>query len=317
MADTMESIPITASDRLLWMQEYEQCSNVNAVCQKYGISRKTFYKWLKRYLSSRQDPDSLSEHSRAPHRSPMQTTRETSLQIQQLRNETGYGPRKIRDILLSKHGISPSERTIWKIFQRTQTVENTEFKFMSEHYTNPVVPGHVIQVGVLTIDASLPVSHIVQYTAMDSITRLRIVKIYKTHSTLNALDFIQHMRAEFPFPIVCVQTKTDTVFTSIANPGRKSHAFTANIHTMGMTHVVVMHGGMVRNRKVDRAHRSDINEFYTTNTQWEFEGLGKQVQGYIDHYNNQRKASELGNKTPAEVLRTYNDYKTVKQFHSA
>jgi putative transposase len=313
----MDSIPDTMAERLLWVHEYESCLNINIVCKKYGISRKTLYKWLKRYRRSGQDPESLVDQPRTPHRSPMQTSGEISVLVQQLRNETGFGPRKIRDILLEKHNISLSERTIWKIFQRTPVTPSTDVESMRELYANPVVPGHVIQVGVLPISVPLPFSHVVQYTALDSITRLRIVKFYKTHSTLNALDFIQQMRDAFPFPIICIQTKIDTVFTSITNPGLKSHAFTANMENMGMTHIVVTRGGLVRNRKIDRAHRIDMNEFYKTNTQWAPETLVTKMQAFIDHYNNHRKASELGNKTPTEVLRTYGEYKTVKQFKAA
>jgi transposase len=313
----METLPESTAERLLWVHEYESCLNINIVCKKYGISRKTLYKWLKRYRRSGQDPESLVDQPRTPHRSPMQTSGEVSVLVQQLRNETGYGPRKIRDILIEKHGISLSERTIWKIFQRTPVAQSTNLETMHEQYANPVVPGHVIQVGVLAISVPLPFSHVVQYTALDSITRLRIVKFYKTHSTLNALDFIQQMRDTFPFPVVCVQTKIDTVFTSITSPGLKSHAFTANIENMGMTHIVVTRGGLVRNRKIDRAHRIDMNEFYKTNTQWAPDDLVRSMQAFIDHYNNQRKASELGNKTPTEVLRSYGEYKTVKQFKAA
>jgi len=313
----MESTTESTAERLLWVHEYESCLNINVVCKKYGISRKTLYKWLKRYRRSGQDPDSLTDQPRTPHRSPMQTSGEVSLLVQQLRNETGYGPRKIRDILLERHKISLSERTIWKIFQRTPVVQSPTAESMRELYANPVVPGHVIQVGVLAISVPLPFSHVVQYTALDSITRLRIVKFYKTHSTLNALDFIQQMRDAFPFPIICVQTKIDTVFTSISNPGLKSHAFTANVENMGMTHIVVTRGGLVRNRKIDRVHRIDMNEFYKTNTHWAPEELVTNMQAFIDHYNNQRKASELGNKTPTEVLRSYGEYKTVKQFKAA
>ncbi len=313
----MESTTEATAERLLWVHEYESCLNINVVCKKYGISRKTLYKWLKRYRRSGQDPESLTDQPRTPHRSPMQTSTEVSVLVQQLRNETGYGPRKIRDILLEKHQISLSERTIWKIFQRTPVVQNATVESMRELFANPVVPGHVIQVGVLAISVPLPFSHVVQYTALDSITRLRIVKFYKTHSTLNALDFIQQMRDAFPFPIICVQTKIDTVFTSITNPGLKSHAFTANVESMDMTHIVVTRGGLVRNRKIDRVHRIDMNEFYKTNTRWAPEELVTNMQAFIDHYNNQRKASELGNKTPTEVLRSYGEYKTVKQFKAA
>ncbi|HLP15085.1 MAG TPA: helix-turn-helix domain-containing protein [Bacteroidota bacterium] len=313
----MESFADPTAERLLWVREYESCLNINTVCRKFGISRKTLYKWLKRYRRSGQDPESLIDQPRTPHRSPRQTSGDVSMLVLALRNETGYGPRKIRDILIEKHGISLSERTIWKIFQRTTVAPATDPEKLHELYANPVVPGHVIQLGVLPVSVPLPFSHIVQYTALDSVTRLRIVKFYKTHSTLNALDFVQHMREAFPFPIICIQTKIDTVFTSLSNPGSKSHAFTANIETMGMTHVVVTRGGLVRNRKIDRAHRVDMNDFYKSNTQWEPAELVKNMQAFIDHYNNVRKASELGNKTPTEVLRSYTEYKTLKQFKAA
>jgi transposase len=314
----MESTVDPMAERLQWVREYESCLNINTVCRKYAISRKTLYKWLKRYRRSGQDPESLIDQPRTPHRSPKQTSGEVSVLVLALRNETGYGPRKIRDILIEKHQISLSERTIWKIFQRTtMVVPDTDTEKLRELNANPIMPGHVIQLGVLPISVPLPFSHVVQYTALDSVTRLRIVKFYKTHSTLNALDFVQHMREAFPFPILCVQTKIDTVFTSISNPGSKSHAFTANLESMGITHIVVMRGGLVRNRKIDRAHRLDVNEFYKTNTSWEPSLLVKKMQVFIDDYNNVRKASELGNKTPTEVLRSYSPYKTVKQFKAA
>jgi transposase len=304
-------------DRLLWLHEYESCSNVSSVCHNHGISRKTFYKWLKRYHLSGKDPDSLADQPRTPHSSPTQTPGEVSGLVQHIRNRTGYGPRKIREILVESHGITLSERTIWKIFQRTQVVQNTDIATMREQNANPVVPGHVVQVGVMAVSVPSPFSHVVQYTALDSVTRLRVVKFYKTHSTLNALDFIQKMRDTFPFPVICVQTKVDTVFTSILSPGLKSHAFTANLVSMGMTHIVVMRKGLVRNNKLDRVHRVDMSEFYSTNTHWAHDELAEKMQEFIDYYNNHRKASEIGHKTPTEVLRTYGEYKKVKQFKAA
>ncbi len=312
----MENMAESAAERTLWVHEYESCRSVHIVCDKFGISRKTFYKWLKRYRRAGKTPDSLADQPRTPHRSPMQTSGEVCDVVQQLRNETGYGPRKIRELLLEKHSISLSERTIWKIFQRTPMADAAPVP-LREQFANPLVPGHVIQVGVLAVSVPLPFSRVVQYTALDSITRLRIVKLYKTHSTLNALDFIQQLCGAFPFPIVCVQTKIDTVFTSFTHPGVKSHAFTSNIESMGMTHIVVTRGGLVRNRKIDRAHHIDKNEFYKTNSQWAPEELVTAMEAFIDEYNNHRKASELGNKSPIEVLRTYGEYKSVRHFKAA
>lgn len=44
------------------------------LCERYGVSRKTGYKWIERYL--RAGPAGLEEHSRRPHRSPNQTADE-------------------------------------------------------------------------------------------------------------------------------------------------------------------------------------------------------------------------------------------------
>ena len=38
------------------------------LCQRYGVSRKTGYKWLGLY--EREGPDGLHEQSRAPHHCP-------------------------------------------------------------------------------------------------------------------------------------------------------------------------------------------------------------------------------------------------------
>src|SRR3989442_13333244 len=47
---------------------------ITELCEHYGISRKTGYKWVERYL--RQGPAGLEEHSRRPRRSPNQPAEE-------------------------------------------------------------------------------------------------------------------------------------------------------------------------------------------------------------------------------------------------
>src|SRR5437867_7247684 len=47
---------------------------ITELCEHYGISRKTGYKWIERYL--RQGPAGLEERSRRPRRAPNQTAEE-------------------------------------------------------------------------------------------------------------------------------------------------------------------------------------------------------------------------------------------------
>jgi transposase len=104
--------------RLAWMMCYKETGSAQAVCRKFGISRKTFYKWLKRYRTTNGDTTSLTDRSRRPHSFP-RATPESDIQIlRQAAQQTGFGQRRLRVYLEQKYNISLSERTIWKILKR-------------------------------------------------------------------------------------------------------------------------------------------------------------------------------------------------------
>ena len=54
-----------------------------SVTELYGVSRKTGYKWIDRYL--RQGPAGLEERSRRPHESPNRTAEEIVAAILEVR----------------------------------------------------------------------------------------------------------------------------------------------------------------------------------------------------------------------------------------
>jgi transposase-like protein len=45
--------------------------SITELCELYGISRKTGYKWIDRYIHN--GPAGLEEYSRRPHQTPNQT----------------------------------------------------------------------------------------------------------------------------------------------------------------------------------------------------------------------------------------------------
>ena len=70
-----------------------------ALCEDYGISRKTGYKWLGRYRE--QGPKGLIERSRGPHRHGRSMAPEVAEAIVALRRERPHwGPRKLRAALM-------------------------------------------------------------------------------------------------------------------------------------------------------------------------------------------------------------------------
>src|SRR5438309_11111115 len=85
-------------------------------CRSFGISRKTCDTSLGRYGTAPSHP--LTDHSRRPLSSPNRTVADIETAVLKVRDEFGWGPRKIHAFLLA-HGLSlPSVRTMAAILKR-------------------------------------------------------------------------------------------------------------------------------------------------------------------------------------------------------
>ena len=70
-------------------------------CREYGVSRKTGYKWWKRYEG--RGLDGLYDRSRRPMQSPHQTREKIQKRVIELRLKYGWGSRKLR-VLIGSDG---------------------------------------------------------------------------------------------------------------------------------------------------------------------------------------------------------------------
>jgi transposase len=90
---------------------------INIICKRYGISRKTYYKWNNRY--KQKGIDGLSDVSKRPHNIKYKKlTSEILETILDLRLSKRFGCNRIRFRLRRIVGISLSTRTIYKILKR-------------------------------------------------------------------------------------------------------------------------------------------------------------------------------------------------------
>ena len=121
---TMRELSMTESEaaiarRMEWMKEFEEHRSVPSLCRKYSISRKTFYKWLKRYKKSGSNPASLGNVSRRPHHSPRATSPVIVHRLRELRQKTGFGQKRLKLYLSIWYDIELSESAIWKLLKRS------------------------------------------------------------------------------------------------------------------------------------------------------------------------------------------------------
>src|ERR1700746_373079 len=92
--------------------------NFRALCQEYGISTKTGYKWKERFL--RDGISGMVERSRRPKSHAHQLAEETVCEIIRRKLAHGrWGPRKIRELYRRRHGEVASESSFKRVLERT------------------------------------------------------------------------------------------------------------------------------------------------------------------------------------------------------
>lgn len=136
-------------------------ANMSQLCRRFGISRPTGYKWLRRYRDEARE--GLEERSRRPDHSPNKTPEHIEqLVVEARRTDPGWGGRKLRCHLksrakadnisigpgevpagstitniLDRHGMladpsDPTRRGRWKRFERDDPNELWQLDFKGE-----------------------------------------------------------------------------------------------------------------------------------------------------------------------------------------
>ena len=94
-----------------------QTDNFRALCQEYGISPKTGYKWRERML--RYGLAGMAEQSRRPRSHADELAEGVICEMVRLKQaHRHWGPRKIRELYLRKHGTAASESSFKRVLER-------------------------------------------------------------------------------------------------------------------------------------------------------------------------------------------------------
>ena len=96
-----------------------------ALCQEFGIARPTGYLWRRRYQRSGSFT-ALRELSRRPHHSPRRTAAWKEQRVVALRQQTGWGAKKLHVLLRDEEQVAIPVRTIHRILERRGQVPEGE-----------------------------------------------------------------------------------------------------------------------------------------------------------------------------------------------
>ena len=215
--------------RLEWMIFYYKVSGQKATltCKHFGISRKTFYKWLNRFQGSLEDVWALKERSRAPigkrqwEVSPMEEVRIIKLRKEHMH----YGKKKLKVLYRRKYGEEIScwkiERVIrrHKLFPDKAKAQRVARKVArAKEHPRKRITGLVkekrlwflLQLDTVTLYGANLKRYIL--TALDHASKLGYARMYGTKSSGSAADFLYRLQYLIHQPLRNLQTDSGSEF---------------------------------------------------------------------------------------------------------
>lgn len=290
------------------MIKYAQKHSVTETAIRYHVSRKTIYKWLKRYDGS---ADSLEDHSHRPKRSPRKHTEQ---ELKQIRRR--IKKHKWNDFLLAyqelveidgyTHSYGGFKRVVAKL--RELKPKKKKQKRKLKPYQRSDYPGQKIQLDVKYVPGYCVTDgkKYYQYTAVDECTQWTFREMYEEHSTYSFKQFLEKLIEKAPFPIWEIQTDNGTEFTNrlIVTKSRHLTLFEEHLKKLGIIYHRIQIATPRHNGKVERQHRIDETRFYKNMKMYSLEDGRKQLAVYQKKSNSYIKTC-LGMKSPNQILEKY------------
>jgi transposase len=273
---------------------------------RYKVSRKTVYKWVKRYDGTLE---SLKDRSHRPHSHPRQHTKEELELICRYVKRNGR-----RDLLLSfqklrERGYTRHYGSFKRVVGRLFTAPpKKKVKKKPKPYQRAEYPGQKVQIDVKYVPSRCVANgeKYYQFTAVDECTRTAFREMYDEHSTYSAKDFLMKLVTNPKFPIRMVQTDNGTEFTNALLVIKAKHKtlFEQALEDMDILYHRIRIATPRHNGKVERQHRTDGERFYEKMRMYNLADGRKQLAVYQAKSNDHIKTC-LNFRSPNQVLADY------------
>jgi len=275
--------------------------HVAMTCRYFGLSRKTFYKWKKRFATHGEA--GLCDRPRTPHRSPRATAPAVVSKILYLRQHYHFGPARIAAYLKRFHQVAVARNTVHRLLLKhgiNRLPANQKVRPHGKRWRRyeKAQPGHRLQLDVKFLER-IPATRtrLYQFTAIDDCTRIRVLKVYDACNQRTAVRFVDEVLQRLPFRVHVIQTDNGAEFQS---------QFHWHLEERDIRHVYIRPRTPHLNGKVERSHRVDDQEFYQL---LDREGItddihlfNEKLREWEDYYNYHRPHGGLDGQTPYERL---------------
>ena len=209
--------------RIKWFDYYLKTGNAAQTCKYFGISRKTFYKWKKRYdpmnLVSLEDKDRAPVKRRQREITPKQLERVIKLRKRYIR----WGKIKLSKVYEQEYQEQISSWKIQKVIEEFQLYYNPaktarirrkrqraiKKKRITELKKKPK-NGFLLCLDTIVIHLHGLKRYI--FTGIDSISKVAFARMYKNANSYNASDFLSRLHYLLDGKIENLQTDNGSEF---------------------------------------------------------------------------------------------------------
>jgi transposase InsO family protein len=296
-------------EKLRWILPiYRKEVKLKDVVKVCPHSQRSLERWLSQY--KKYGEVGLEPRSTKPKTNPNETPIRIKERVIELRKQKQKCAIKLK-WQLEKEGINLHKNTIQKIIKAENLVRKYRIRKLRYKYVKiPLQQGELVEIDVKYVPDLVRKKQYFQFTAIDSASRWRYLKIYDNYANSDSIDFLQTLIKIAPFRIRAIKTDNGSNFTNrytgylkssdLFNP--KLHVFDTICQEYGIIHYLIDPGKPAQNGKVERSHRTDQEMFYERNYFKSLRDLKRKVKVWNKEYNNLEHCG-LDGKTPNEMLK--------------
>ena len=273
-------------------------------------SQRSLERWLAEYRKGGEE--SLEPKSTEPKRYRIETPIWLKEKIIEVRKQTKKCAQKIH-WQLEKERIQINARTIGKILKKEGLTRKYKVKRIKYKYIRAErKPGELVEIDIKYVPGRIENQRYYQYTAIDTASRWRYMKIYDEQSNYHSILFLKEVIGLFQREIEAVKTDNGFVFTNLYTGTYKRadllpkqpHGFDRFCNEHNIIHYLIDRGKPQQNGIVERSHREDQEKFYERNKFKNLDDLQEKLKQWNIYYNNLEHCG-LNGKSPNQFLRDY------------
>jgi transposase len=271
----MAGSPLSAPKevRFRWYLQVDRYGrSVKEVCEIFGISRKTYYKWR-----AKDYPDGRGIYRCRRLHPNLKLTGRVKWLIYEAKLKYNYGPNKMKLYLREHYGITVSGTIIYRYYKQRRLIRKPQKK---QPWYQPMgkpffafKPGENVQFDVKYVPGENHTWNY-QFRLTDTVTCMQFALDCLDKSANAAIHVFKEAQKYLPFPITGIQTD---------NGGEFRGSFAEYLNEQRIIHRFIPKRSAPWNGKVERANRSIDDEYYLNPYRpW------KSLRAYVNWYNYER-----------------------------